>query len=459
MLGIVGASTWWGAALAVVLSLAGVRTTVAVVTLVNRGSRHEGPLDRLTNQLVTRARDATSELDVARLALDIIELGLGLRPDVLVAAADDWGWTTADGARVPDADAPDPLVAAWLAETRGALFETEAMLRTPDDLQPMVAALFAARGARTLVPVVSHDELLGLVTVPASQPHVRGRNLAFLERTADAIGDAIVHVRMVRYAARLAELARDVELAATVQRELLPGREPRSMGGLEVVGSWFPATRCAGDFWGAYPIDDGARVLVTVGDVTGHGVASAMVTAAAVGACDAFVRRAGAALDLAGLMLALDAAVRRVGGGALSMTCTAAIVDVKASELAFVSCGHTVPYLVRGRDGGGVDLHALVARGNLLGTGVPPVAKVQQRPIQAGDLLVWYTDGVIDAIDPSGDAFGDRRLQRLLRKLEPAHLAPVAVHDRVHAAVTAHRAGRARADDETLVIARIGGVA
>ena len=95
-------------------------------------------------------------------------------------------------------------------------------------------------------------------------------------------------------------------------------------------------------------------MLITVGDVTGHGGASAMVTAAAVGACDAFVRRAGTALNLAGLMLALDAAVRRVGGGALSMTCTAAIIDPRSGELAFASCGHTVPYLVRSaeREGG-----------------------------------------------------------------------------------------------------------
>nr|HEX4315098.1 SpoIIE family protein phosphatase [Kofleriaceae bacterium] len=452
-----GTTPWWGSALAVVLSLAGVRITVAVVALVNRGAHHEGPLDRLIGQLVTRARDATSDLDVARLGIDIVQLGLGVEPKVLVAAADDWGWTAATGERLPDDAAPDPLLAPWLAEARGALFDTEAALHAPEDLQPMIAALFAAQRARAIVPITSHDELLGLVVVPATAPAVRGRNLAFLERAGDAIGEAIVHVRMARHAARRAELARDVELAATVQRDLLPGREPRTIGAVEVIGSWFPATRCAGDFWAVYSLDGGARVLIAVGDVTGHGVASAMVTAAAVGACDAFVRASGATPELPRLMLALDAAVRRVGGGALSMTCTAAIVDPRAGELSFVSCGHTVPYLVRAKDdGAGVDLQALVARGNLLGTGVPPAAKVQQRAVQAGDLVVWYTDGVIDATDPAGDAFGDRRLQRLLRKLERGQLAPVAVHDRVHAAVVAHRAGRARPDDETLVIARIG---
>jgi serine phosphatase RsbU (regulator of sigma subunit) len=458
VLGILGQpSPWWGPALAVVLSLAGVRITGAVIALVNRGSRQDGPLDRLVNQLVTRARDANAELDVARLGIDVIELGIGIRPEVLVAAAEDWGWTTGAGERVPDDVAPDPLLAPWLTEVRGALLETEARLRAPADLQDMIVALFAGQRARVIVPVASADELLGLVTLPASAPPIRGRNLAFLERAADAIGDAIVHVRMARHAARLAEVARDVELAATLQQDLLPDRTPRAIGAVEVVGSWFPATRCAGDFWAAYPFDGGARVLITIGDVTGHGVASAMVTAAAVGACDAFVRRAQTTtLDLGALMLALDAAVRRVGGGALSMTCAAAIVDPNAGELTFVSCGHTVPYLVRAKPDGGVDLQALVARGNLLGTGVPPMAKVQQKAVHPGDLVVWYTDGVIDAIDPTGDSFGDRRLQRLLRKLEPGQLAPTAVHDRVHAAIVAHRAGRPRPDDETLVIARVG---
>ena len=111
-------------------------------------------------------------------------------------------------------------------------------------------------------------------------------------------------------------------------------------------------------------------MLVAIGDVTGHGVASAMVTAAAIGACDVCVRRSGAALDLAELVAALDAAVRRVGGGELAMTCFAAILDPAAREIRFVSCGHTAPYLCRPTDKA-VELHALVGRGNPLGTGVP----------------------------------------------------------------------------------------
>lgn len=446
---------WWGTTATLVLSFIGVRITIAVIALVNRGARGEGPLDRLLAQLVGRARTLASEGEVARLALDIVELGLGVRPDILLAAAEDWGWTTAAGERIADERAPDPLIAGWLAEQRGALFANELDPATPDDLRELVNGLFALHGARGLVPVTSHDELLGVLMIPTSAPRIRGRSLEFLERAASRLAEAIVHARMAQQAARGAALAREVELAATVQRELLPGRAPQRVGDVTIVGSWQPATRCAGDFWGVYPLG-GGRVLVAIGDVTGHGVASAMVTAAAVGACDVAVRRSGPDLDLSALMAALDAAVWRVGGGTLSMTAAATILDPAAGELRFASCGHSTPYLCRPVPGTReIELQALVARGNLLGSGAAPVAKVVHRPLQTGDLVVWYTDGVVEAPDPRGEAFGDRRLQRLLRKLDSAHLAPVAVHDRVHAAVTAHRAGRARADDETLVIAQL----
>jgi serine phosphatase RsbU (regulator of sigma subunit) len=195
-------------------------------------------------------------------------------------------------------------------------------------------------------------------------------------------------------------------------------------------------------------------VLVAIGDVTGHGVASAMVTAAAVGAVDVCVRRGGRDLDLRELTSALDTAVRRVGGGELAMTCFAAILDAEASEVRFVSCGHTSPYLVRPNEKA-VELHALVGRGNPLGSGVPAAPKVLQRPIQAGDLLVWYTDGVIEAQDPAGTPFGDRRLQHLLRRLDRQRLTPPQVHDVVQAGVAAHRAGHPLADDETVVVAQL----
>jgi serine phosphatase RsbU (regulator of sigma subunit) len=482
---------WPYLALALVVCFAGVRVSVATVSLVNHGGRSgEGPLDRLLAQLVSRARSMTAPPAIGELAIDIIELGLGVRPNLLLASRDDWGWSTLTGERLDEARAPDPLLASWLAECHDVVFAGD-FDAAPPDLRELLAQLFASHGARAIIPVGSADELLGLVVVPKAVRRLRGPAIDFLLRATERLAEALLHARLALRAAERAALAREVALAATVQAELLPGKGPHAYGDITVVGSWQPATRCAGDFWTVTPLGEpspdaqpsgaGDRrsriaggggpdgfaggagglprgidrpVLIAIGDVTGHGVASAMVTAAAIGACDVCVRRSGRALDLAELIATLDAAVRRVGGGEFAMTCAAAILDPARHEIRFVSCGHTAPYLCRLNDKG-IELHALVGRGNPLGAKPPGPVRVQHRPLEAGDLVVWYTDGVVEAQDPAGTAFGDRRLQHLLKKLDRERLTPLAVHDLVHRGVAAHRAGRPLADDETLVIAQL----
>jgi len=328
----------------------------------------------------------------------------------------------------------------------------------PPELRELLARLFADHAARAVVPVGNADELLALIVVPAGGRPLGVPAHSFVMRAAERLAESLLHARMARRAAERAELAREVELAATVQAELLPGGGPHVHGAVTVVGSWRPATRCAGDLWIVAPLgepgDDPRRpVLVAIGDVTGHGVAAAMVTAAVIAACDVAVRDRGRALDLGALVMALDAAVRRVGGGELAMTCSLAILDPAAGEIRFVSCGHPAAYLCRASERAN-ELHALVGRGNPLGLDTPS-ARLQRRPLHAGDLVVWYTDGVVEAQDPSGAAFGDRRLQHLLRRLDRDHLTAPAAHATVLRGLAAHRGGQPLADDETLVVAQI----
>ncbi|HMG56148.1 MAG TPA: PP2C family protein-serine/threonine phosphatase, partial [Kofleriaceae bacterium] len=469
---------WPLTAAALILCFAAVRVSVASIALVARGARGgEGPLDRLLAQLVGRARGLASPPEIAALAIDVIELGLGVRVRVLLASPDDWGWSTETGERLDDARAPDPLIASWLAERHDAVFADD-LDAAPPELRDLLAPLFTVHAARAVFPVGTADELLGLILVPAVGRRLRVPALGFLVRAAERLAEALLHARLAGRAAERAALAREVELAATVQAELLPRSGPHRHGAITVIGSWRPATRCAGDFWIVTPLGppgppgpgaeaaDHRPVLVAIGDVTGHGVASAMVTAAVIAACDVTVRRRGAALELGELIAGLDAAVRRVGGGELAMTCTAAILD-PAGEIRFVSCGHPAPYLCRAADRASdraidrpdraIELHALVGRGNPLGAGAPG-ARVQRRALQAGDLVVWYTDGVVEAHDPASTAFGDRRLQHLLKKLDRQRLTPGVVHDLVLRGVAAHRAGRPLADDETLVVAQLAAV-
>lgn len=448
----------WVGALIILEAILGARVLLA---LVGRAwavrAPGAGPLDRVASQFATRVREAERAGQVAALAGDACHIGLGDAVTVIIPARDDWSWQTADHEVLVGDQIPDPLLGPWLAAYRQPLSSTDLDAAGLDDLRPSAERLFTAFAATGLVPLVVRDELVGLIII-------RGRPLGprqarFLAGIADRTAAALDYVRIAETARARAELVHEVELAAAVQAGFVPGPEPVRHGGLTVVGSWQPAAACGGDWWSRYPLS-GGRTLVVVGDVTGTGVASAMVTAAARGACDAAVAGAGDALDVVTLLGLLDAAVRQVGAGRFHLTCFASIVDPAAGTVLFANAGHLAPYVCRPRPtptptGDTIELSALVARGNPLGAGAGPVAKVATRPLADGDLVVWYTDGLIECHGADGKQFGDRRLQRVLRRLAEDERDPVAVQRRLAGELVAHLGGLPIDDDMTLVVARV----
>ncbi|MEM9489526.1 MAG: PP2C family protein-serine/threonine phosphatase, partial [Myxococcota bacterium] len=246
----------------------------------------------------------------------------------------------------------------------------------------------------------------------------------------------------------------EVELAAAVQRAFVPSGDIIDCGSVHFSGLWAPAMQCGGDWWSVHKLPDG-RVLVLIGDVTGHGVAAAMVTAAAKGCYDVAEKLMGGNFDLVQLLNLLDNAVSLVGADNLHMTCFATLLDPASGVVEYANAGHVVPYICRQREGGGVELGALVARGNPLGTRDAPVYKSKSRELASGDILIWYTDGIVECSDNNRQQFGERRLQRQLRKIDRLGPSPRAVRDHIVRAVAAFQRGQSPDDDITLVVARV----
>ncbi|MEZ4402629.1 MAG: SpoIIE family protein phosphatase [Kofleriaceae bacterium] len=449
---------WWVVALALALVGLGARLAVA---LVSRGWSirlpGEGPLDRLLAQYAIRVREVGAVDAVGQLTAEVCQVGLGDQVRLIVPAADDWSWRWADGVPLPEAQTPDPLLGPWLADRRRPLALAD--LAEPDlaDLRASATALLAAFPADAVVPLVSHDELVGLlVVVRGGRRGPRPVELAFLEAIAARAAAALDYVRIAAEVETRAALVRDVALAATVQAGFVPGPEPSSHQHITVVGSWQPASECGGDWWSRYALADG-QTLIVIGDVTGSGVAAAMVTAATRGACDAVVAAATGPVDLSQLLEQLDRAVRQVGAGRFHLTCFVALLDPSARAVHFANAGHVSPYVCRPRAAPGgdpIELSALVARGNPLGAGAEVVAKVATRPLLPGDVVVWYTDGLVECHGADGKQFGDRRLQRVLKRLADDERDPVAVQRRLAGELAAHLGGLPIGDDMTLVVAR-----
>lgn len=421
----------------------------------------EGPLDRLAAQYASRIHQIGTVEEVAARTADVLDLGLGAEAEVLVPAREDWSWQRADGTALPDDATPDPLLVPWLAEHARPLWRDELDGVRQADLRPSLERLLDGHRAQLLVPLVARDELVGLLVIRerATGRTLRRGELRLVEIVAERLAPALQFVRVAAEVAARAEVAREVELAAAVQTAFVPRPEPIMTAAAQVLGTWQPTSRCGGDWWGCYALP-GDRALIVIGDVTGSGVAAAMVTAAAKGACDVAVRVMGADFDLGSLLASLDGAVRRVGAGRFHLTCFAAIVDPAAGEVHFANAGHVVPYVCRvtpASDAAAatIALNALVARGNPLGAGTAPVTRTASRPVAPGDVLVWYTDGLVESRGADGEQFGDRRLQRALRRLDPARLDPSSVHAFLAAELAAHLGGLPAGDDMTLVVARV----
>ncbi len=417
------------------------------------------PLDRAVARYADQIESLRDEQEIARATVELVELGLGCSSDFLVPSSEDYSWERLrnEGSEtMPEAETPDPLILSWLLEHAGSLSRDEIDAQRLGDLREPIERLFELHRAEHMAPLVNRDEIVGLLTLSGlkNRRALRGDERRFLERTREYAAAALVYARMRKEATTRVEVDKEVGLAAAVQRAFIPKGELVEVAGMTFSGLYAPASRCGGDWWSVHKLQRD-RALVLIGDVTGHGIPAAMVTAAAKGCYDVAQRLMGGDLDVVRLLDLLDASVRRAGGKQFYMTCFATVLDPANHRVTFANAGHVVPYLCRPSDEGGIVLDALVARGNPLGATERSVFRASTRDLGSGDILVWYTDGIVECTNPKRRQFGDRRMQRVLRRIDPASENVQTIRNNLVRAAKAFQEGQPADDDITLVVGRV----
>jgi sigma-B regulation protein RsbU (phosphoserine phosphatase) len=249
-----------------------------------------------------------------------------------------------------------------------------------------------------------------------------------------------------------AELERELNLAREIQSVLVPGPGRHEAPGIVVAGYYEPASTCGGDFWDFAPLPRG-RTAIMVGDVTGHGVPAAMLTATAKASIDTLREVHGENFQVAETMRVLDRVIRDTGRGNFFMTAVCNVLDSAQSTLYFSGAAHPPGLLLRWTESG-MKLHRLMSRGNRLGDGTPGGFETKRIRVEAGDLLVWYTDGLTECYDAQGTQFGTRRLLRCLSRLE-ATATPEEVVALLEQELKSFRDGVALEDDVTFVVGKV----
>jgi len=283
--------------------------------------------------------------------------------------------------------------------------------------------------------------MVGRVVGRGSGPLVGPIVASLAASLAELAGTAHEHEPGGSAAHRLeAELA----LSRRIQRSLIPLTPPK-LRGFEVATYYEAAREVGGDFFDVFPMRDRAgRAGIVIADVTGKGIAAALLMA--------FARPLmRSALDQARDPVVAVERTNRIlveeRRSALFITALAGVLDLRTRVLRLANAGHEPPLVVPGDRSRPV--RWLTGSGPLLGAfptlGLGP-CELQMAP---GDLVLLYTDGVTDTRGPSGDRFGDERLMAVVESARDGSAQEVL--DAVVAATHEFQGDQPAADDVAMV--------
>jgi len=316
----------------------------------------------------------------------------------------------------------------------------------------LAAALYGVSLARPIKALTRQAERIARGDLDARVGATRRDELGVLADTFDLMSGHIQTLLVERE--EKASLEREMELARDVQQAMLPPQTLDQHGHFKVVGYCMPASLCGGDWWTYRKLSNG-RMLLVIGDATGHGIHSAMVAATARGAVEALSGIDERLLTPEQVLRAIDSAIRQVGDNNVLMTVFAAMFESATGVLHYANAAQNFPYVVRlGASRVLEQASVIAASGNPLGDPEIPIEiRRGSLQLQPGDLFVCFTDGVVERANADGKMFGDRRLRAALTgQALPDGGALVALRDAIVASVEHHAGGLMAEDDITLVL-------
>jgi PAS domain S-box-containing protein len=196
-----------------------------------------------------------------------------------------------------------------------------------------------------------------------------------------------------------------LRIARLIQQTLLPKSAPE-LGGYQIAAYYQPAREVGGDFYDFFEVGDG-RLGLVVGDASGKGIPAAMVMANTRSVLRTIAQGGdiapGHVLAEANEFLCPDIPSN------MFVTCFYGVLDPSSDTFTYANAGHDLPYLHRN-----CDAEKLRSRGMPLGL-MPEMSYEEKETIlQAGESVLFYSDGLVEAHDPIGEMFGFPRLRTLV---------------------------------------------
>jgi len=245
------------------------------------------------------------------------------------------------------------------------------------------------------------DKGIGILRLYNKRPRRFSESDISLARTvASQSAAAIINARLYKEALEGERMARQVRLAGTVQRHMIPRHGPK-IPGIDLAGVYVPCYDVGGDFYDLIELADGKLIMV-IGDVMGKGVPASLAMASLRASMRAYAEMTDS----------IEIIVTRVNrtfcrdvesGEFATLFC--ALFEPERSLLTYCNCGHEPPILLRNNT-----TTDLSQGGTVLGIDKNSKFKTSTAELLPGDMLIMYTDGLADALNFNREPFGRARI-------------------------------------------------
>ena len=242
-------------------------------------------------------------------------------------------------------------------------------------------------------------------------------------------------------------MAQEIQTAQSMQMGLLP--EPLDISGLDLAGRCIAANRVGGDYYNYLWMDDDQRKLaIVIADVAGHDMSAAIPAVMFSGMLEFAVKEGTPGAMLSALNQSLCQQPKRTP----FITCCIAIIDLDEKQMQWSKAGH--PEIIHYQKDADT-VHELAAESYPLGVSLKAEYTDETVSLSKEDLLIFYTDGLPEAMNSAGRVYGYNRLERSIHRAAQGHLSSVERIDQVIDDVRGFIENTEPEDDITVVVAKV----
>ncbi len=333
-----------------------------------------------------------------------------------------------------------------------AALHKEAVLVPDVQVDPRYVKLVDDVRSELVVPLLVKDRCIGVVDLESPELDAFGKSdVEVMTLLASQAAVAIENARLYEtIRANEERLENELRFAQRVQAALLPTELPKRMKGVDVAARFAPARELGGDLYD-YLSPEANCLIVAVGDVSGKGVPAALYSAFAgeLIRSRTFRRRyAPQGFSPATVLSSVNTILHQRQLEEYYCTLVYALFDLKRRSITLANSGLPYPIRCTGADCGPVEI-AGVPLGSFPGSSYDEVSF----DLLPGDLFVFCTDGIFEAMDAKGCFFGSARLIDTVRSVRD--LSSREIVDAIFAAVHAFRGDEPANDDMTAVAVRM----